>query len=805
MTASITPSETKSTGVWTLRITAILILALGVPMVISGVELLFVGGTPYYAVAGLLIAASAVQLWRAHRSGFYLFAAVLVLTLAWAVNEAGTDFWLVGSRIWLVGLISMWLCRKKIRQRLWGEQTQPLFTMRTVQMSALASVGVLVAMTINLLSTDVVALPDKQYGGPQNESDWTAYGGSQAGTRYAPHTQINKDNVANLARVWEAETGRVGRFSATPIQIGDGLFLCTAQNIIISLDADTGEERWRFDPENDTPPYGIIGNCRGVTYYHIPEREKGSHCAERIFSATTDARMISVDKNTGKACTEFGDGGQISLLAGMGEVKPLYYFVTSPPTVASGSLVVGGWVADNQEVEEPSGVVRGYDPVTGKLLWAWDIGREGQTDLPPQGGYYTRGTPNVWSLTSADDELGLVYVPTGNATPDYFGGHRTEVMDKFASSVVAIDAKTGLTRWHFQTTHHDVWDYDVPSQPTLVDLTLDGVERKVVIVPTKRGEVFMLDRATGELITEVTEKPVPQSDLVGERTTPTQPFSTGMPSFAHPIIREQDLFGITPFDQMACRKKFLSMRYDGPMTPPSTQGTLLYPGPAGGMNWGSVAVDEQRQLMVVNALHLPFVIKIIPRQEDTINSEANGFTRGYGIGGPQRGTPYAAIVQMFSSPLSLPCLKPPYSEIAVVDLTTQQTIWRRGTGPLSLGFPASAGSAITASGLIFNGGILGGGFRAIDVLTGEVLWQDSLSASSDATPMTYVSPTSGRQYVIVTVPGAGRPDREVEHDSEHDSERNSERKEPAAGGRVIAYALPVFAASLMRTNSSQPK
>lgn len=769
----------------TVKITAVIIAALGLPMAGYGAELASLGGSFYYLTAGILMVASAIQLWRNQISGYYLYAGVLLLTLAWAVYEAGTDFWLVGSRIWIIGLIALWMCRRKIREALWGEATRPLFKTPVVVVCALASFAVLGSMTVNFVSDNVQPVTDTSYGPAQNPADWQAYGGNQAGTRYAPHEQINTDNVTSLERVWEADTRQVGRFSATPIQIEDGLYLCTSQNIMIALDPDTGTERWRFDPDNNTPAYGILGNCRGVTYYHIPEREKGTQCAERIYTATTDARMIAVDMHTGEPCEEFGDNGQISLLAGMGEVKPLYYFVTSPPTVASGALVVGGWVADNQEIEEPSGVVRGYDPRTGNLLWAWDMGREGQTDLPPEGGYYTRGTPNVWSLMSADDELGLVYVPTGNATPDYFGGHRTPVMDKYASSIVAIDARTGLTAWHFQTTHHDIWDYDVPSQPTLVDLTLEGERRKAVIVPTKRGELFVLDRATGELLTEVTERPVPQTDIAGERTSATQPFSTGMPSFAHPILREQDMFGITPYDQIACRAAFKKLRYEGPMTPPSVQGTLLYPGPAGGMNWGSVAVDEQRQLLVVNNLHLAFFINMIPREEDLIaNKEGGGFIRGYGIGGPQRGTPYAARVQMFSSPFSLPCIKPPYGEMGVVDLTTQEIVWRKGLGPLDIGLPATAGSFVTAGGLIFNAGVADGKVRAIDTLSGNLVWQDELRSGSDATPMTYVSPTTGKQYVIVTVAG------EATSTTEGDDVMGESRTNTSQGGKVIAYALP---------------
>ena len=755
-------------------------------MLWQGLELALVGGTPYYAVAALLMSASAVQLLRLKRSGFYLFATTLLITLGWATYEAGTEFWLVGSRIWIVGLISLWLCLPINRRPLWQGETTPLLKDRLVQLCAIASAGVLIAMTINLFNDPILDLPDQTYGAPQNEDTWSAYGGNAAGTRYAPHDQINLSNVNQLEKVWQADTRRIGQFSATPIQIDDALYLCTSQNVILSLDGDTGEERWRFDPENNTPPWGILGNCRGVTYYHIPERAKGEMCAERIFTATTDARLIAVDKTTGQACSEFGSEGQISLLAGMGEVKELYYMVTSPPTMASGALVVGGFVLDNQETEEPSGVVRGYDPRTGSLLWAWDIGREGQTDIPAEGGYYTRGTPNVWSLMSADDDLGLVYVPTGNATPDYFGGHRTEVMDKFASSIVAIDARTGLTRWHFQTAHHDIWDYDVPSQPTLVDLTIDGARRKAVIMPTKRAEIFVLDRETGEVIFDVTERTVPQSDLHNERSSPTQPFSTGMPSFAYPTIGEQDMFGITPFDQMACRITFKGLRWEGTMTPPAVEGALLYPGPAGGMNWGGVAVDEQRQLMVVNNMQLPFTIHMIPREEDRPTSEEGGFASGYGVGGPQRGTPYAARVDLFASPLSLPCLRPPYGEIAVVDLTTQQTVWRRGTGLLNLGFPSRGGSVITKGGLIFNAGFSDGAFRGIDALTGQVVWNETIQTSSQATPMTYISPTTGRQYVLMTAPSTEEPPDDITDFRD----LATSGKTDGPGGAVIAYALP---------------
>ena len=389
-------------------VTGALIAALGAAMLWPGLQLLLVGGTAYFLVAGALMLASGVDLIRGATRGFYTFAVLLLLTLIWAVSEAGSDFWSVGSRIWIVGLLSLWLCTPWIRRKLWGDNVPALLSMRTVQVATVASATVLLSMVVDLNSSDVASLPDRVIASPQNGDQWDAYGGNKAGTRYAPLNQITRDNVHKLTRAWEAETGMVGRLRAPPLQIGDGIYLCTAQNIMLALDADTGAERWRFDPENDTPPYGIIGNCRGVTYVKLPDALPDEICSERIVTATTDARMIAVDKTTGQPCPDFGDEGQISLLAGMGEVKPYFYFVTSPPTLASGVLVVGGWVADNQETNEPSGVVRAYDPRTGELAWAWDMGREGNTSLPPQGETYTRGTPNVWSLTSADDELGLV-------------------------------------------------------------------------------------------------------------------------------------------------------------------------------------------------------------------------------------------------------------------------------------------------------------------------------------------------------------------------------------------------------------
>lgn len=774
-----------------LRFLPIALAVMGAALSYLGFALLSLGGSFYYLLAGVVFIACAVLVWRGDSRGALLYGGFLLFTYLWSIYEVGLDAWALAPRVALFTVLGLWFLMPRVRRILNDGEPTPLRELRATPFVA-AGAGLFLLVLLIANRGWEVGTPSAAGSGNAFEPDqgWAHYGSSKRGTRFAPSAQINRDNVASLERAWTARTGVPGAFKGTPVQVDDGLYLCTGQNVILALDPDDGSERWRFDPEIETARIGFWDTCRGLTWYAAPTPNPQTDCADRLFTATTDARLIAVDKDSGRPCSGFGERGEVNLLEGMGEVKPGYYFVTSPPTIANDVLVLGGWVLDNQETEEPSGVVRGFDPMTGELVWAWDMGREDRPGLPPRGEVYTRGTPNVWSLTSADEELGLIYVPTGNATPDYFGGHRDENMERYASSIVALDARSGRVRWHFQTTHHDIWDYDVPSQPTLVDIPIDGVTRKAVIVPTKRAEIFVLDRETGEPLTEVAELPVPQTDVPEEYTVPTQPFSVGMPSFAERRLREADMWGITPFDQAACRIQFKSLRYEGPLTPPSTRGTLYYPGVGGGMNWGSVAVDEVNQLMVVNALHMPSVVRLIPRDEI---SEGMGF----GIGGAQRGTPYGVYSFFFLSPLFAPCLRPPYGELAVVDLASQELLWRRPLGtareqgplgipsrlPLSMGMFYNAGSAVTGGGLIFNGGVTDSTMRAIDLFTGEELWTDDLPGSSTATPMSYVSPVTGQQYVIVTVP-EGSSMLQLETAVDETEATASE------GGHVIAYRLP---------------
>lgn len=779
------------------RIFSALLFVIGVVLLLGGGRLVTLGGSYYYLIAGMALIASAVGLWRAQLWGAYLYGVLTLGTIVWAVVEAGLDAWALAPRILPFLVLGLFLLRTRTRHALLNREPRPLRGLG-VTWSALVlliALGVGAAMRPGYPSQH---FPIVRHAPAASASDWQHWGGSAAGHRFAAFDQINVENVSKLTVAWTYRTGVGGAFKATPLQIRDTLYICLAGNIIAALDSATGLERWRFDPKLNDSKVGFTTSCRGVTYYRSPETS--SECNERILTATTDARLIAVDATTGQRCAGFGTKGEVSLLTGMGGVKPGFYYVTSPPTMASGVAVLGGWVADNVEVQEPSGVIRGFDPISGRMLWAWDIGRTAPvTELKP-GETFTRGTPNAWSVFSADDELGLVYIPTGNATPDYYGGHRSPESERFASSVVALDAKSGAMRWSFQTTHHDLWDYDVPSQPVLVDFVPEGQMEPVraLVAPTKRGELFLLDRVTGQPLADVEERPVPQTDVPHEWTARTQPFSVGMPSFNREPLTEARMWGITPIDQMLCRIQFRRLRYEGPLTPPSLGGSIQFPGFAGGMNWGSVAVDENHGVMIVNALQLANHVMLLPRADVHKDTKL-----GFG-GGHQLGTPYAAFTTPFLSPLFAPCQQPPYGEIAAVDLRTRSVIWRRPLGsanelgplglkfrlPLPMGVPYTGGTVVTGGGLVFMGGTMDRRFRALELATGKILWTDVLPNNAQATPMSYVSPQTRKQYVVIAVPATNTP--EDSHVAEPEAQQGADQSAaPAnAGGWLIAYALP---------------
>jgi quinoprotein glucose dehydrogenase len=754
------------------RSLAALLLLVGGALIWLGAQLLLAGGSAYYLPAGIALIVTAWWLWKQSPKALTLYATLWGMTLVWSLWESGFNGWALAARLGMLSGIGVWLLMPWVRRSL-GARASTLWTKATLSLVAFA----LVAGTGWLFwndritgGTDVGSLSTKAAG----SGDWLHYGNALGGNRHSPLTQITADNVGALTPTWKFSLGKepngeAAPFEATPLKVGDRLYVCSGYNDILALDAETGKQVWRFAARANTD--GIFGQtCRGLAYYRDPAATAGSVCAERLYTATVDSRLIAVDVATGKACPNFGTGGAVNLLKGMSAAPAGYYHVTSPPALVNGKLVIGGWVTDGQKTGEPSGVIRAFDAVSGAFAWAWDMGRPDKQSEPAPGETYTPGTPNSWAPMSADEKLGLVFAPMGNATPDYHGGHRSPEMDTYSSAVVALDANTGKPRWHFQTTHHDLWDYDVPSQPVLIDLA-DG--RPALLQPTKRGEIFMLDRRTGEPIAEVTERRVPTSNLVGERSSPTQPFSTGMPSFAGTRPSEKTMWGITPIDHAWCRLQFRRARFEGSLTPIGVdKPTITWPGSLGGMNWGSVSVDPVSRIMIVNSSHVINYNQLLTRaQADAIGLKAIPKPSFENIAGPvaQEGAPYAASIKPFLSPLLAPCTQPPYGMISAVDLNTRKIIWQKPFGtardsgplllkiglPIPMGVPNIGGSVITASGLTFIGATQEHMIRAYDINTGKELWKGSLPAGGNATPMTYWSAKSGRQFVVIAAGGHG--------------------------------------------------
>ncbi|NND66357.1 MAG: pyrroloquinoline quinone-dependent dehydrogenase, partial [Halioglobus sp.] len=652
-------------------------------------------------------------------------------------------------------------------------------------------------------------------------TDWRHYGNTTGGTRFAELDQINADNVGKLKEVWRFRTGVEHDFKMTPLQVGGTLYLCTARNIIIAVNADSGEEQWRFDPAVVPPAeHQYARTCRGLSYVEVPPAGRGE-CERRIVMGTVDARLMAVDADTGKRCTSFGDNGQVHLRHGLGQHEANRYYVTSPPLVAGDRLVVGGLVLDSQDLGLPSGVVRAYDAATGEFSWAWDLGRPGEYGEPAAGESFTRGTPNVWSVMSYDAELDLVYAPTGNAAPDYYGGARRPFDDEWSSAVVALDGKTGEPRWKYQTVHHDIWDFDVPAQPVLVDVDRNGERVPAVAVPTKTGEVFLLDRRDGSPVHPIEERPVPQDPAEGEYLSPTQPFSP-LPHF-HPYRFEKDMWGLTPLDHLLCRVEFRLMRYEGLFTPPTEKGTFQYPANFGGFNWGSVSVDADHGLLVAAPMMLGNRTMLVTPQGVAEAGAIAGKLLGEDhravhmspddpmplMGEPDPADPYdhrrikyygLTLPFMSRAGTQVPCYEPPWSRLAVIDLNTKELLWSRPVGsmknsgpfntrtglPFQVGTPIRAGTLTTRGGLIFLSSTMDSTVRAFDLRTGEVKWQDDLPGSGQATPMTFKSSSSGKQLVIVTVPN---PSWRYPRDPSTGTYTDSANDVDGRGGHVIAYAL----------------
>jgi quinoprotein glucose dehydrogenase len=752
-------------------ILAIVLALSAVAMLWGGSRLLSVGGSPYYVITGLALLGSAFFIARGDRRGIWLYAAIVVGTAIWALVERGISGWGLQSRLLALLVLGLWVCWPCM-QPFRGRWLAAIFV----------TLGI--AATVFLSSANHIEhLPNVGVIPASGSGEWLHYGNDLGGTRFSQATQINASNVGQLESAWVYRTGVTQGFmgfEVTPLMVGDSVYLCTANNIISALDPDTGKTRWVFDPHTNVPP---VAACRGVAYYKVASAT--GLCAERVIFATVDARLMALDSQKGTPCPEFGMNGSVDLKTGMGQITQGYYYVSSAPAIVRGNAILGGWVMDGQYVGEPPGVIRAFDAVTGKFAWALDIDKPDFHGEPPAGESYSRGTANSWGPISGDETLGLVYLPTGNSTPDYWGAHRSAGSEKYSSAVVAIDATTGILRWSFQTAHHDVWDYDVPAQPTLIDLTIDGQTVPALVQATKRGQVFLLDRRDGKPLAKVEERPVPQGAAPGDFLSPTQPFSTGLPSFDDTVIREPIMWGATPLDQLWCRIKFREARYEGPMTPPGLKSTITYPSYLGGIDWGGVSVDPERHLLVVNWNRVANYTRLAPRSEapDVKASETGGIHVGEPV--PQIGTPFALFTGPFLSPLGMPCTEPPYGEIGVVDLNSRKMIWHRPLGtskdsgpfdsqshiPLEMGVPNMGGSMTTRAGLIFIGATQERAIRAFDSSTGKRLWWAPLPVGGHASPMTYVSPKTGRQFVVIAAGG-------------------SAPLHSGAGDFVVAFALP---------------
>ena len=665
-------------------ITSLILFLIGLALGGGGVRLVMLGGSWYYVITGLAFLITAWLLFRRKSTALWLYAAIVLCTLAWAVWEIGFDWWELGPRGGVIVLLALWLLTPWARQGLTGPDARaPLI------LAVLASLAVAgYSMTADPkdiageLSADKVT-PTADLGGNVPPGEWHFYGRTPYGQRYSPLDQITPDNVAKLQPAWTYQTGDVKgpddvgetTYQVTPLKVGDTLYICTPHNFAIAIDAATGKEKWRFDPKIKLDKDRQHQTCRGVSYYADAKIAAGQPCATRVYLPTSDARLIALDAANGQLCPSFAEAGTLNLLTNMPYPKSGYYYSTSAPLISGGKIIVGGAVNDNYSTEEPSGVIRAFDVDTGALVWNWDSGNPDQTTPLAAGQTYTHNSPNMWSTPSADEKLGLLYVPLGNQTPDQLGAGRSANVEKFSSSITALDLATGQLRWVRQTVHHDLWDMDVPAQPTLIDITTAAGLVPALVGPTKQGDLYVLDRRSGEPIIPVKEVPAPGGAVEGDHTSPTQPVSDL--SFNPKPLTGADMWGITMFDQLACRIEFQGLRYEGRYTPPSVQGSLIYPGNFGTFNWGGVAVDPVRQVMFGMPTYLAFKSQLIPRDQVPPPDEGRGSEQGLNR---NEGAPYAVVMGPFLSPLGVPCQAPPWGYVAGADLRTGKIAYKHRNG-----------------------------------------------------------------------------------------------------------------------------
>jgi len=837
-------------GYWATITLAVVMAIFGLPILVGGVWLISLGGSWYYAFAGLGLLVSAYFLFHHSLAGVSVYLFTFVGTLIWALWESGLNGWAQVPRLLAptIILVLVLLTIPALRSR---------FNMSRGALAGGALAAVVVGAGLMLLTPDreqatavrepilmaqatipqpapatpAPSTPDAapgtaeptpaapadaaapnaveptapvNYATLETGADWPAYGGDHKATRYSPLEQITPANVGQLEKIWEFRTGDLPKGDEpfgnqnTPVKVGNRLYLCSALNQVSALDAATGAKFWTYDPQTPVDAIGYNASCRGLVYFQDTTAAATDLCAARVVVQTHDARMIALDTETGQLCPDFGNAGVVNLLEGIGDTAPGFYAPTSPPTLVRDVLVVGSQVSDGQTREAPSGVIRGFNAVTGALDWAWDMGRPGENGLPPEGEIYTPGTPNMWTIASGDDDLGLVYMPMGNSAVDYWGGDRSDAENTYSTAIVALDVETGAVAWHYQTVHYDVWDYDLGGQGTLVDFPTANGPVPAIIMPSKQAQFYILNRETGELLVNVEERPAPQGGVEPDRLSPMQPYVTDFPNLLKPDLTEADMWGTTPLDQLWCRIQFRQASYAGVYTPPTVDRPWIqFPGYNGGSDWGGVAIDPVKGIMIANYNNMPNYNQLVPREEvDALgilpitdpNYDPDLGGGSHGSISPQAQSPYGIRVNAgWRVPFTgMLCKEPPYGGIAAIDLKTREVLWDRPFGtarkngpfgipsmlPLEIGTPNNGGGVITATGLFFIAAATDDLLRAIDIETGEEVWQVALPAGGQATPMTYEA--GGRQIVVINAGG-------------HDF------METPIGDYFIAYALPAGA------------
>jgi quinoprotein glucose dehydrogenase len=618
----------------------------------------------------------------------------------------------------------------------------------------------------------LAAVSTSVHSAPERSDGWSAYGGDPGGARYSSLTQITAKNVGELKVAWTFRTGELGQgvkdwhrsaFEATPILYNGTLYLTTSSTDVIAVNAASGLLRWRHDSQSRKDLHYSDGVSRGVSLWVDEQSAPEAPCHARIFAPTLDGRLLALDASTGKPCTDFGEQGAVSLLKGIRSQfqdgdEWRNYLVTSPPAILDGKVIVGSSIGDNRAVLEELGSVRAFDARSGRLVWSWDpIPRDSANPIYREWDSATVGNAsaaNAWAPLSVDTERHLVFVPTGSASPDFFGGARPGD-NRWANSIVALEGDTGMLKWGQQLVHHDLWDYDVGSQPTLANILHDGKSVPAVIQATKTGFLFTFARDDGTPLFPIVERAVPQDAVPGEHPSPTQPFPTAPPALVRQSkITPDDAWGVAWFDTRACRKRIEAYRSEGIFQPPALKDSLMQPGNAGGANWGGIAFEPQRQLAVANTMNLPFDVALIPRAElaaQRASEEYKDFEFAQ-----QMGTPYGMRRKSFMSGFGIPCVKPPWGTLAAVDMQHGVIKWQVPLGDtpgvhLNLGMPGLGGPIVTAGGIIFIAASLDDRLRAFDTDSGKLLWTARLPAGGQATPMTYA--IDGRQYVVIAAGG----------------------------------------------------